>query len=159
MVDSGRCNYIYRHIYCPPNLCQDLTVFVLIGGFACRSTLFKHKLNDHGDGWLNHKPSCFIHGFITVVPWIVVVGCWRGSKQVPYTLAENAGMQPVEIVTQLRAAHAKGEKSAGINVKTLGQANRTVFFCSPLPGHPTNVVTGRCRVNNTLMGESCWVSC
>merc|ERR1712070_1153806 len=36
---------------------------------------------------------------------------------VPYTLAENAGMQPVEIVTQLRAAHAKGEKFAGINVK------------------------------------------
>lgn len=38
----------------------------------------------------------------------------------PYTLAENAGMQPVEIVTQLRAAHAKGEKFAGINVKFLG---------------------------------------
>mmetsp|Transcript_105680 Transcript_105680/g.303736 ORF Transcript_105680/g.303736 Transcript_105680/m.303736 type:complete len:532 (-) Transcript_105680:336-1931(-) len=36
---------------------------------------------------------------------------------VPYTLAENAGMQPVEIVTQLRAAHMKGEKYAGINVK------------------------------------------
>lgn len=36
---------------------------------------------------------------------------------VPYTLAENAGMKPVEIVTQLRAAHAKGEKYAGINVK------------------------------------------
>merc|ERR1719382_2363217 len=36
---------------------------------------------------------------------------------VPYTLAENAGLQPVEIVTQLRAAHAKGEKYAGINVK------------------------------------------
>merc|ERR1719384_2243415 len=36
---------------------------------------------------------------------------------VPYTLAENAGMQPVEIVTKLRAAHAKGEKYAGINVK------------------------------------------
>merc|ERR1712203_195028 len=36
---------------------------------------------------------------------------------VPYTLAENAGMQPVEIVTKLRAAHAQGEKYAGINVK------------------------------------------
>jgi len=36
---------------------------------------------------------------------------------VPYTLAENAGMKPVEIVTQLRAAHARGEKYAGINVK------------------------------------------
>jgi len=36
---------------------------------------------------------------------------------VPYTLAENAGMQAVEIVTKLRAAHAAGEKFAGINVK------------------------------------------
>lgn len=36
---------------------------------------------------------------------------------VPYTLAENAGMKPVEIVTKLRAAHANGEKFAGINVK------------------------------------------
>merc|ERR1712087_895200 len=36
---------------------------------------------------------------------------------VPYTLAENAGMQPVEIVTKLRAAHALGEKYAGINVR------------------------------------------
>ena len=42
------------------------------------------------------------------------------KSKVPYTLAENAGMQPVEIVTQLRAAHANGEKFAGINVKTLG---------------------------------------
>merc|ERR1711920_1205434 len=36
---------------------------------------------------------------------------------VPYTLAENAGMQPVEIVTKLRAAHAAGERYAGINVR------------------------------------------
>lgn len=36
---------------------------------------------------------------------------------IPYTLAENAGMQPVEIVTKLRAAHAAGEKYAGINVR------------------------------------------
>jgi len=36
---------------------------------------------------------------------------------VPYTLAENSGMAPIEIVTQLRAAHAEGQKFAGINVK------------------------------------------
>ncbi|CAE8712821.1 unnamed protein product, partial [Polarella glacialis] len=36
---------------------------------------------------------------------------------IPYTLAENAGMNAVEIVTELRAAHARGEKYAGINVK------------------------------------------
>lgn len=36
---------------------------------------------------------------------------------VPYTLAENAGMHPIAIVTELRKRHAEGMKSAGINVK------------------------------------------
>jgi T-complex protein 1 subunit delta len=36
---------------------------------------------------------------------------------IPYTLAENAGLKPVEIVTELRNKHRKGEKYAGINVK------------------------------------------
>jgi len=36
---------------------------------------------------------------------------------IPATLAENAGMHPLSIVTELRARHAKGEKNAGINVR------------------------------------------
>lgn len=36
---------------------------------------------------------------------------------IPYTLAENAGLHPIEIVTALRAAHAQGGKFMGINVK------------------------------------------
>ena len=36
---------------------------------------------------------------------------------IPYTLAENAGLKPVEIVTELRNKHRNGEKAAGINVK------------------------------------------
>lgn len=36
---------------------------------------------------------------------------------VPYTLAENAGLNAVEIVTELRRRHAAGEKDAGINVR------------------------------------------
>lgn len=35
----------------------------------------------------------------------------------PYTLAENAGMKPIEVVTELRKQHASGVKGAGINVK------------------------------------------
>jgi T-complex protein 1 subunit delta len=41
----------------------------------------------------------------------------EAMELVPYTLAENAGMSSVEIVTQLRAAHMNGDKFAGINVK------------------------------------------
>lgn len=36
---------------------------------------------------------------------------------VPYTLAENAGLNPIETVTALRAYHAKGMVNAGINAK------------------------------------------
>lgn len=40
---------------------------------------------------------------------------------VPYTLAENAGLKPVDIVTELRAAHAQdGGSAMGINVKKGG---------------------------------------
>lgn len=36
---------------------------------------------------------------------------------IPYTLSENAGLDPVKFVTELRNAHAKGKKTHGINVK------------------------------------------
>jgi T-complex protein 1 subunit delta len=36
---------------------------------------------------------------------------------IPYTLAENAGMKPIEVVTELRKKHNDGVKGAGINVK------------------------------------------
>ncbi|KAI9023257.1 T-complex protein 1 subunit delta [Hyaloraphidium curvatum] len=36
---------------------------------------------------------------------------------IPTTLAENAGLNPIAIVTELRNRHAKGEKTAGINVR------------------------------------------
>ncbi|MDP2437555.1 MAG: T-complex protein 1 subunit delta, partial [archaeon] len=45
---------------------------------------------------------------------------------IPSTLAENAGLNPISIVTELRNKHSVGETSAGINV-------RKVFFFSLLP--------------------------
>jgi len=36
---------------------------------------------------------------------------------IPYTLAENAGLNPISIVTELRNRHARGEKNTGINVR------------------------------------------
>jgi len=33
------------------------------------------------------------------------------------SLAENAGLNPISIVTELRKRHAEGQKTAGINVK------------------------------------------
>lgn len=36
---------------------------------------------------------------------------------IPYTLAENAGLRPIEVVTELRIKHAEGHKTMGINVR------------------------------------------
>ncbi|GLJ45386.1 hypothetical protein SUGI_0955500 [Cryptomeria japonica] len=36
---------------------------------------------------------------------------------IPYTLAENAGLNPIAIVTELRNRHANGEVNTGINVR------------------------------------------
>jgi len=36
---------------------------------------------------------------------------------IPYTLAENAGLNPIKIVTKLRKAHALGQTDMGINIK------------------------------------------
>ena len=36
---------------------------------------------------------------------------------IPYTLAENAGLNPINVVTELRKQHAAGVVNAGINVR------------------------------------------
>jgi len=41
----------------------------------------------------------------------------EAMEVVPYTLAENAGMNPIEIVTNLRKAHAEGNFGSGVDVK------------------------------------------
>uniref|UniRef100_A0A2I3RA90 T-complex protein 1 subunit delta n=1 Tax=Pan troglodytes TaxID=9598 RepID=A0A2I3RA90_PANTR len=38
---------------------------------------------------------------------------------IPSTLAENAGLNPISTVTELRNRHAQGEKTAGINVRKI----------------------------------------
>eukprot|EP00823_Brevimastigomonas_motovehiculus_P004436 TRINITY_DN293_c0_g1_i1.p1 TRINITY_DN293_c0_g1~~TRINITY_DN293_c0_g1_i1.p1 ORF type:complete len:551 (+),score=135.90 TRINITY_DN293_c0_g1_i1:46-1698(+) len=41
----------------------------------------------------------------------------RSLELIPYTLAENAGLHPISIVSQLRKKHDEGKTSYGINVK------------------------------------------
>uniref|UniRef100_A0A8C3XT53 T-complex protein 1 subunit delta n=1 Tax=Chelydra serpentina TaxID=8475 RepID=A0A8C3XT53_CHESE len=42
---------------------------------------------------------------------------------IPSTLAENAGLNPISTVTELRNRHAQGEKTAGINIRKGGISN------------------------------------
>lgn len=41
----------------------------------------------------------------------------EAMEVIPYTLAENAGLNPIQIVTELRHVHSQGSKHHGINVK------------------------------------------
>jgi len=48
----------------------------------------------------------------------LVVRAYADALEViPYTLAENAGLNPIIVVTELRNRHIKGEKEVGINVR------------------------------------------
>jgi chaperonin GroEL (HSP60 family) len=51
-------------------------------------------------------------------------------ESIAITLAENAGLDPVDIISQLRAQHEKGELWSGINVsegKVENMANSSVY--------------------------------
>lgn len=41
----------------------------------------------------------------------------EAMEVIPFTLAENGGLNPISTVTELRARHQEGEKTAGINVR------------------------------------------
>lgn len=53
--------------------------------------------------------------------------CWQAFADaleiVPTTLAENAGLNSIKVVTELRNRHENGEKSAGVSVRRGAVAN------------------------------------
>lgn len=50
--------------------------------------------------------------------------CWKAFADalevIPTTLAENAGLNSIKVVTDLRHRHAQGEKMAGVSIKIGG---------------------------------------
>ncbi|ODQ79847.1 hypothetical protein BABINDRAFT_36860 [Babjeviella inositovora NRRL Y-12698] len=53
--------------------------------------------------------------------------CWNEFAEalevIPTTLAENAGLNPIQVVTELRKRHEMGEREAGISVRRAGATN------------------------------------
>ncbi len=49
---------------------------------------------------------------------LAVIAFAEAVEVIPRTLAENSGFDPIDVMTELKAAHDKGNKSAGINVFT-----------------------------------------
>lgn len=62
----------------------------------------------------------FSHGCLLVRVFIFT-NYFRAFAQamevIPSTLAENAGLNPIQTVTELRNRHAAGEATTGINVR------------------------------------------
>ena len=49
---------------------------------------------------------------------VLLMYCIRGyAEALEMMLAENAGLSPISVVTELRKRHSEGEKNAGINVR------------------------------------------
>lgn len=70
---------------------------------------------------------------------------------IPTTLAENAGLNPIAIVTELRNRHAKGEKSAGINVRKVSVVPaRSLFSCLTDFRHLPQGLVGNILEENVL---------
>jgi T-complex protein 1 subunit delta len=82
--------------------------------------LVKNKALVCGGGAPEMEISYKLREMATSVPGVEAY-CWRAFAEameiIPYTLAENAGISPIATVTDLRARHAQGEKTAGINVR------------------------------------------
>src|ERR1700712_3753483 len=53
--------------------------------------------------------------------------CWKAFAEamevIPTTLAENAGLNSIKVVTELRHKHANGEVNAGVSIKSGGVKN------------------------------------
>tara|TARA_B100000780_G_C20988927_1_gene395406 strand:+ start:80 stop:844 length:765 start_codon:yes stop_codon:yes gene_type:complete len=77
--------------------------FMICGGGVAEAAV-SHKLS----GWANT---------LTGMEAYCVKAYAEALEVIPYTLAENAGLHPIAIVTELRKQHALGNHHCGINVK------------------------------------------
>lgn len=61
---------------------------------------------------------------------------------IPVTLAENAGLNSIAIVTELRNRHANGDSNAGINVRKVQQLESSLISPPPLTGNDYEYIGG-----------------
>jgi T-complex protein 1 subunit beta len=52
----------------------------------------------------------------------------RALRQIPTIIADNAGLDGTELVSQLRAAHHKGEKTMGLDIEN-GSVGDVAALC------------------------------
>lgn len=100
-----RCLVKKRYVYCPSPLAVLITrPSALIAGGGAPEIHVSRLLTQYGQTLKGKEAYCF-QAFAEAL------------EVIPTTLAENAGLNPIAIVTELRNRHAMGERNAGINVK------------------------------------------
>ncbi|KRX24668.1 T-complex protein 1 subunit delta [Trichinella nelsoni] len=82
--------------------------------------LYKKKLLICGGGAPEMEVACRLRSLALEHPGMLsfVFQSFADALEViPYTLAENAGLRPIETITELRHRHVNGDSAAGINVR------------------------------------------
>ncbi|AFP65229.1 t-complex protein 1, delta SU (nucleomorph) [Chroomonas mesostigmatica CCMP1168] len=73
-----------------------------------------------GGGSAEIEVACVLKNYakgITGVNSYCITAFANSLEIIPYTLAENAGLEPIDIISQLKKHHYNGEKAAGINIR------------------------------------------
>ena len=81
-----------------------VTLRALIAGGGAPEIEMSVRLSAHANTLTGMEQYCF-RAFAAAL------------EVIPFTLAENAGLNPISTVTELRTRHAQGEMTAGINVR------------------------------------------
>jgi len=76
----------------------------LIAGGGAPETELSIRLREYADTLTGMQQYCF-RAYADAL------------EVIPFTLAENAGLNPISTVTELRNRHANGERMTGINVR------------------------------------------
>ena len=83
-------------------------------------SLIKERAMIAGGGAPETQAAYALHQYARSLESGMMVPCIKAfadaMEVIPYTLAENAGLKPIEIVTQLRKMHAEGIVGAGVDV-------------------------------------------
>ncbi|MBI2137269.1 TCP-1/cpn60 chaperonin family protein [Candidatus Woesearchaeota archaeon] len=80
-----------------------LTVGKVVAGAGATETELALQLRKYGQG-LSGREQLAVNAFAEAI------------EVIPRTLAENSGLDPIDLMTELKAAHDRGEKTAGVDV-------------------------------------------
>jgi len=90
-------------------------------GLGDVSSVLKSGLVVAGGGAVEMELSCRLRNFAKSFSGreqLAISEFASALEFIPATLAENAGLDPIDVLTELKATHEKGEKNFGINLFT-----------------------------------------